>query len=143
MSYSTISDIKNQIEDARLVQLTDDEGLGTINEARVARAIADADEEIDGYVGARHTVPLSPAPAILRKMSVDIAIYNLYSRRDEVPESRATRYEGAIKFLEQVALGKISLGARDPEGNPPEADAPEMSRSNPPRAFDRGSMREF
>jgi phage gp36-like protein len=86
----------------------------------VARAIADADEEIDGYLQSRCVVPVSPVPGIIRKISVDIAIYNLYSRRlDQVPESRRQRHENALRFLGKVAEGKIGLGANDPDGNPP------------------------
>lgn len=143
MPYSTLSDIKDQLDQARLIQLTDDERTGTVNESRVDKAISDADEEINGYVGSRYTVPLSPVPAIIRKYSVDLAIYNLYGRRDTVPEVRKDRYANAIKFLQQVALGKISLGPTDPDGNPPVSDAPEMSSDNPERIFTRDSMRGF
>lgn len=143
MAYSGISDILGQIEETKLIQLTDDEGVGTANEARIVRAIADADAEIDGYVGSRHAVPLSPVPESIRRLSVEIAIYNLHARRDKVPEHRVERYKACVKLLEQIALGKISLGPSDPEGNPPESDAPEMSSDNPVRLFDRGSMRGF
>lgn len=143
MAYCTLDDIKDQIDEARLIQLTDDENVGAVNTSRVEKAIADADEEINGYVGSRHAVPLSPVPAILRKLSVDIAIYNLYARRDKANDTRSDRYKAAIRFLEQVALGKISLGASDPEGNPPASDAPELSVENPVRSFTRKSMEGF
>lgn len=143
MAYCTLADIKDQIDERKLIQLTDDEGLGVVGEARVTKAIADADEQIDGHIGHRHMVPMEPAPAILRKYSVDIAIYNLYARRETVPDVRADRYKDAVRFLEMVALGKISLGSLDPEGNPPASDAPEMSVDNPERAFTRGSMEGF
>ncbi|MCE5335251.1 MAG: DUF1320 domain-containing protein [Desulfobacteraceae bacterium] len=120
MAYSTITDIKDQLSEAELIGLTDDAGAGTVDAGVVERAIADADEEIDGYIGNRATVPLSPVPGIVRKMSVDIALYNLYARRhDSIPEIRDKRYENALKFLGQVAAGKITLGSADPEGNPP------------------------
>ena len=143
MAYSTIDDIKNQLDEVRLIQLTDDENTGAVVEERVTRAIADADEEIDGYVGARHAVPLATVPSIIRKLSVDIAINNLYARREKSSEIRETRYKNAIRFLKQVALGKISLGADDPEGSPPTSDAPELSSDNPARIFDRASMKDF
>lgn len=143
MAYSALADTQNQIEEAKLIQLTDDEGLGSVNEARVTRAIADADAEIDGYVGSRYVVPLSPVPDSIRRLSVELAIYNLYARRDKVPEHRVERYKGAVKLLEQIALGKISLGPSDPDGNPPESDAPEFSSDNPVRTFTRDSMSGF
>lgn len=143
MAYSTQADVLLQIDEIRLVQLTDDEGSGAINPDRVTRAIADADEEIDGYLGSRHTVPISPVPGILRKFSVDIAIYNLYRRVDNMTDQRAEAYRNAIRFLEQVANGKISLGASDPGGNPAELGAPEFSTDNPERTFTRTSMDGF
>jgi phage gp36-like protein len=143
MAYSTVDDLVDQIEEQWLIQLTDDEGLGQINTTRAEKAIADADEEINGYIGSRHAVPLSPVPGIVRKCSVDIAIYNLYGRKDSVPEARKDRHKNAVHFLEQVALGKISLGAHDPEGNPPASDAPQLSIDNPERIFTRSSMRGY
>lgn len=121
MVYSTQADCLDQISETELVQLTDDAGLGVIDAGVVTRAIADADEEIDGYLGSRMEVPLSPVPGIIRKCSVDIAIYNLYARRqDTAPEIRKDRYKNAVGFLAKVAEGKISLGASDPAGIPSE-----------------------
>lgn len=144
MAYSTLADLKNQIDEEILMQLTDDEGIGIVNEDRATRGISDADEEIDGYVGIRYEVPLSTVPAIIRKLSVDIAIYNLYCRRgDVVPEVRANRYKAGIKFLEQIAKGQLSLGAQDPEGSPPDSNAPKFSSDNPDRTFDRDKLKDF
>jgi len=143
MAYCTVTDIQDQIEESQLIQLTDDEGAGEVAESRVLKAIADADEEINGYVGSRYPVPLSPVPPVVRKLSVDIALYNLYARRDQCPDARKDRYKNAIAFLNQIALGRPSLGVSDPDGNPPVSDAPEMSGENPRRTFTRDSMRGF
>lgn len=143
MAYCTIEDIKDQVDEVKLIRLTDDESLGVVNTDRVEKAIADAGEEIDGYVGSRHRVPLYPAPEVLRKFAVDIAVYNLYGRLDQVPTNRTDRYRNALIFLERVAMGKISLGAADPEGNPPASDAPEVADTNPARVFGRSSLKGF
>ncbi len=142
MSYCTIDDVRNQVEEARLVQLTDDEGTGAVVESRVLQAISDADEEINGYLGTRTAVPVLPVPESLRRLSADIAVYNLYSRREKVPEHRIERYRNAVRFLEQAALGKISLGPADPEGNPVESQ-PEAAADNPQRAFTRSTLSGF
>jgi phage gp36-like protein len=47
---------------------------------------------------------------VIRKTSVDITIYNLYSRRLSIPPQIETRYNNAISFLQRVLEGKISLG---------------------------------
>jgi phage gp36-like protein len=120
MAYSTLADIEEQLSEAELIGLTDDAAADAVDADVVTRAIADADEEIDGYVGSRVKVPLSPVPGIIRKYSVDIAVYNLYARRHaSIPEIREKRYENALKFVGLVARGTVSLGTDDPEGNPP------------------------
>ena len=78
---------------------------------RVDEAIEQADAEVDSYLSVRFLVPVSNPPTILNKLSTDIAIYNLYSRgiADEIPEVRKDRYKNAIKTLEKISTGKISL----------------------------------
>jgi phage gp36-like protein len=142
VAYSTQDDILDQLDEAVLIRLTDDEGTGSVNTARVDQAIADADAEIDGYLGARHPVPLDPVPANIHKYSVDIAVYNLFSRkRDTAPEIRKERYKAAIRYLEGVAEGKWTLGKDDPEGTPQPADRPDIQSD--PRIFSRDTMRGF
>lgn len=116
MAYSDQDDILEQLEEAVLIGLTDDANTKKIDDAKVTRAIVDADATIDSYCQGRYTIPLSPAPDKIRQVSVDIAIYNLYSRRDDTcPEMRKDRYKDAIRFLEKVAEGKkIALGASTP-----------------------------
>ncbi|MFZ5774029.1 MAG: gp436 family protein [Thermodesulfobacteriota bacterium] len=117
MPYATLADILEQLPEIELIGLTDDAGAGTVDDAVVDRAIADADAFIDAHCQGRYPVPLSPAPSIIRSLSVDLAIYNLFSRRPvvEVPEARKDRRQTAIGFLVKVAEGKILLGAASPE----------------------------
>ncbi len=89
--------------------------VGTIDTSVTDRAIDDADAEIDGYCAERYTVPFDPVPTVIRKYSVDIAIYNLFSRRHGPDEVRTKRYDDAIIFLKNVADGDISLGADAPK----------------------------
>ena len=138
MAYCALADLQEQIDERELIQLTDDDNVGIVDQGAVDKAITDADGEIDGYLGSRHTVPLNPVPSIINKISVDIAIYNLYSRRLAPPEHRESRYKNGIRFLEQVAAGKITLGAQDPDPVPAN-EAPQIE--SPGRIFNRTSMR--
>lgn len=132
MAYATLADVQDQLSEAELIQLTDDAGAGEVDEDVAARAIADADAIIDGYIGVRTAVPLSPVPPILRTYSVDLAIYNLYSRRqDSMPEVRKERHAEAMKYLGWIAEGKISMGASDPDGNPPASSGIKVRRRRP------------
>jgi phage gp36-like protein len=114
MAYCAKADILERISEEILIQLTDDYGSGAVEESVVTRAIVDADAEIDAYCGDRYSLPFNPVPAIIRKVSADIAIHNLYARREATPDDQARRYDNAIKFLGNLAKGLVSLGADAP-----------------------------
>ncbi len=141
MVYSTLTDIQRLITERTVIQLTDDENLGTVNLARVAGAIDQADAEIDSYCGGRFRVPFVIVPDIVKKMSVDIAIYNLYSRRvEEMPEVRTDRYKNAIRQLEGISKGLISIGeAVSPPGTTSEGGVT-TNKTISTRIFTRGNL---
>jgi len=141
MAYSTKADILNQIEEALLIELTDDERTGEVSDARVSRAIDDADQFIDGHLGGHYSVPLSPIPPLLRQLSVALAIYALYERRDTVPDTRTERFKWAIDTLKQISKGIITLGASDPDGNPPTKSG--IAFSSAPEVFSPERMRRY
>jgi phage gp36-like protein len=126
MAYSTLSDLTNLVSESVLVQLTDDEMTGAV------------DADIDGYCGKRYVVPFDPVPDLVAKMSADVALYNLYGRRDDVPEIRAERYKNAITFLKGVAAGSNSLGEDDPD-TPGQGETPQITSGT--REFSRTSLR--
>ena len=141
MAYSTKSDILEQLDEAILIQLTDDDGIGAVDDAKVTRAIADADATIDAYCQGRYSIPLDPVPGKMRQVSVDLAVYNLYSRRgDAAPETRKDRHKEAIRFLEKVSEGKISLGASTPS---PETTGNSVEIGHNDRIFTRDDMSGF
>jgi phage gp36-like protein len=139
MMYCTLDDLKKQVAEPVLVELTDDEGLGTINTERVGRAIEDATDLINSYAAARYQTPLNPVPGVIRKIAVDIALYNLFSRRgydeESADKSVVDRYKAALTFLEQLAKGLVSIGVSQP---PTEGGATIQSGG---RIFSRDTMR--
>lgn len=139
MPYSTLSDILEQVDETTLTQITDDAGEGAVDEGVVERAVADADAEINGYCGRRYAVPFADVPAIVRKISVEIAIYNMFARRGRVPEIRRTRYEDAVAFLRDVSKGLVSLGEDDADGTPAATHTPEIESAD--RIFSRESLK--
>jgi phage gp36-like protein len=80
----------------------------------VDEAISRADAEIDAYLGMRHTLPLTPLPDQVKGLSIDMALYHLYSRRSVAPTVRRQKYEAAVAFLKLVAAGEAVL---DDSGN--------------------------
>jgi len=142
MPYSTLTDLKKLIPETVIIQLTDDENTGSVNQERVDEAIASADAEIDSYCGGRYTVPFTTVPDIVRKISVDIAIYNLYSRKvEEIPETRSDRYKNDIRQLGDIATGKITIGETD--ATVPESGGVQTNTTADDRIFTKDSMSGF
>lgn len=144
MAYCTKTDIEKMIPATDVTALTDDEGTGAQVAARVSEAIAQADAEIDSYCGGRYAVPFTSVPDIIKKCSVDIAIYNLYSRRVEtIPDTRSERYRNAIRQLEGIAKGTITIG-EDPEpAASSNASYAECNKTESDRIFTMTKMRGF
>jgi len=138
MSYSTQTDLLNRISEDDLIGLTDKTDAGEIDTTIVTRAIADADAEIDGYCGSRYTLPFSPVPVMIRKLSVDIAMYNLYGLNPtlEIPEEIQARYDNAVRFLRDVSSGRVSLGVDAPAE--PETGLPQATTDKSDRIFTLG-----
>jgi phage gp36-like protein len=91
---------------------------------RIEDAAAQAESLVDGYLGKRgYSLPLSPVPELVTGWVRDIARYLLHKDRggkeDSDPIVRA--YRDALKFLQQIAEGKFSLGANDPVAASPSA----------------------
>ncbi len=143
MAYCTLTDIKKLLPEEILIQLTDDEDIEQVNQTRIDEAIDQADSEIDSYCGGKYSVPFSTTPDIVKKISVDISIYNLYSRRvEEIPETRATRYKNAIRQLEGIAKGMISIG-EDPEPTALSNDGIKTNKTSDDRTFTKDKLNGF
>lgn len=110
MPYALKADMLEEFSEAELIQLTDRDTppTGAIVDAVLDRALTGASAEIDGYL-ARYAGATLDLP-ILTRYCCDMARYRLY--RDAAPEEVRTRYKDAVRFLELVAAGKISLGAQ-------------------------------
>ncbi len=133
MAYCTQDDLLRMIPAEELAELTAEAG-DMADGSVVAEAIARAEAEIDSYLGVRYQVPLSPAPARVKALAVDRAIYHLYGRRSIMPEVRRQRYETALGFLAQVAANRAVVGGGDQEA---------MEPSGPARLFTRDILGEW
>ena len=115
MSYSTLADLKLRATVDDLIQLTDIERSGTINESVVAAAQAKAFAWINSRVACRRTVPVVPTPELLRWMEVDETLYNLHADRHSVTDGLQKAHEANDTWLDDYAAGKASIGD---EGDP-------------------------
>ncbi len=80
-----------------------------LDQAAVDTALETASSEIDSYLAARYYVPLDPAPAYIRQICVDIAVYRL--AQDEAPRTTEMRqrYDDAIRYLTTVSKGLANV----------------------------------
>lgn len=113
--YVTKSDLIDQLTDMELIQLTDDEKTGQVDVDTVNRAITSAEAIVDGYLKTRYMTPVAPpVPELVRALTIDCAVYALYRRRKRVPDDVRLAYEDAIRTLEGIARGVVTLGVTPP-----------------------------
>ncbi|MCL6612625.1 MAG: DUF1320 domain-containing protein [Peptococcaceae bacterium] len=146
--YCALDDLKGRMSEDKILELADFEGTGDINDLRVQKrisdAINDAASEIDGYCMARYPVPFNPVPAIIKKLAVDLALYNLFSLRgfdeDSPDKVIAERYRAAVKTLENLSRGIVTIGQPEP---PDLAADNRPAFAGPERMFTRDKMSGF
>ena len=116
MFYCTAEDIEIQIGKESLIQLTNDNcEQNTIDTVVCEEAILYSSTLIDGSLRGRYNLPLNTHFPLLRVVAMDLSIYRLYSRRimTEIPEVVCDAYKNAIKTLENLQKGIITLETQD------------------------------
>lgn len=107
MSYATQQDLVDRFGTQELAQLTDPAAGTTIDATTVARALADADAEIDTRLAVRYTLPLASVPTVLVRVAADLARYFLWDAR--ATDQVRNRYKDAIALLDKIASGAVAL----------------------------------
>jgi phage gp36-like protein len=156
MTYCTLTDIRGMMTEDILIRMTNDEEIAVTlidpdNPAhasmvgRINAAIAKADSTIDSKLRDKYNLPLSPLPDVIRDCAVDIAIYNIYTRKmPEAPPSRKDRHDEAIRTLERIADGKQSIGENTPPDEQTETiDSISNSKTLDDRVFTKESLGGF
>ncbi|HSA05727.1 MAG TPA: DUF1320 domain-containing protein [Candidatus Gastranaerophilales bacterium] len=142
--YCTLDDIKQQVQESTLIEITDDNQANEINTAIVDEAILYSETLIDGYLRGRYTLPLFTIPMLITMLAVDLSIFRLYSRRfhTDMPESINNKYKNSIKLLEQIQKGIVSLGI-EIEGTPPELGEYRTNMTFQDRIFTKSMLENF
>lgn len=135
--YATRAALIDRFGEAELIQLTDRERLGVIDDTVLDQAIADAAHEIDSHLAGRYTLPLATVPPVLTRVACDVARYRLYD--DAAPEEVRNRYKDGVRWLEALARGTVSLGM--PPAETPAATGPRFTGE--PRRCSRTSLEGF
>ncbi len=105
--YCNKQNMIDRYGEEELLQLTDRDNLGAIDDNVLSQAIADAAAEIDGYLARRYTLPLPDVPASLIRIACELSRYQLYD--DAAPIGVKDRYDNSVRFLRLVSRGEISL----------------------------------
>jgi phage gp36-like protein len=108
---------------------------------RVSKVVEDACALIDGYVETRLTMPLPEVPRLLLQIAGDVFRYLIYDDQLDVESIIERRYRNAIKLLEQIRDGKLSVGAPIEDETGGNADSAEVR--TPGRIFSRETLKDF
>lgn len=99
----------------------------------VDNALADADAEIDSYLGVRYSVPVSPVSASILRIACVIARYRLLG--DAATDVARRDYEDARAYLRDIAAGRSQLEGAAALSTSPTSQIVELTAS--PRVFAR------
>jgi len=111
MPYASLTLILERLDEQTVITLTDDIAADVVGQDAIARAIADADTEIDSSIGKRYATPVDPAPPLLTRLCLDLAIEILYGRRPhvETPEAVVRAAKNARILLANIAANKADI----------------------------------
>jgi phage gp36-like protein len=107
-AYATQADIAT-LYGANALVVADHNRDGIVDSAAVTRSLTSASDEIDTYLAARYTLPLTEVPGFLKTLAVDIALYRLALSADVLSEEHRKRYEDALGHLKRIAKGEAAL----------------------------------
>lgn len=141
MPYAVKQNMIDRFSQAEIVQLTDRAvpPTGLINDAVLDQALADAEDTINGYLQGRYNLPLANTPQMLTRVACDLARYYLYD--NHATEEVRRRHDADVKFLTDVAAGKIQLGLDAAAQPVTPSSGPEVSA--PEREFTKDTLKEF
>lgn len=95
----------------RLVQLSDYDKDGSEDADAINDAINDAEALIDSYARKLFETPFkAPLPPIIVTMAKKLSVYNLKERRGVINDADRIEHEDRIKWLENLAAGKVDPG---------------------------------
>jgi len=109
MPYATQAQLIDRFGEGRLIALTDRAPipLGVIDAAVMARALADTDAVIDGYLAGRYALPLAATPALVADVAQAIALWKLHTSE---PEAKVKAdHDAAMRTLREIAQGIVQL----------------------------------
>ena len=116
--YCNVQDIKDDLTEKVVAQLSNDENPNEVNEEIVSKYISESTQFIDGFLRSRYGLPLEKEHSIIKKVCIDIVKYELYKRRGKVFDNIQNLYKDGMTTLEKIQKGMIILDEGTPETRP-------------------------
>ena len=116
--YCNVKDIKDDLTEKVVAQLSNDENPNLVNEEIVSKYISESTQLIDGFLRSRYGLPLEKEHSIIKKVCIDIVKYELYKRRGKVFDNIQNLYKDGISTLEKIQKGMIILDEGTAETRP-------------------------
>ena len=114
MAYASVADMVARFGDLEIIQITDRNQDGLIDDDVALVALEDATAEIDAYLG-RFKRPFDDTPPVLVRLCCDIARYRLTAASGVlITEEIRNRYKiDVLDLLRSLAKGEVQLGIDD------------------------------
>lgn len=113
MPYCSYADLKKAFGEAELIQLTDRQNAGVVDDAVLDAGIDAADAEINQRLRAKGwTVPLATSSTDLTRIAANITRFLLHT--DVAPEPVKAAFEREIKKLDNYVKGLVDLDLGSP-----------------------------
>ena len=113
--YCNQTDLEYKLSTATLAALTNDTANATTPNANVLELIlSNVDATIDAEVGEIYEVPFDPTPDIIKRIAIDLAVYECFQRRPvniEMPKMWQEARDKAMKQLEAISDMLLQLPA--------------------------------
>lgn len=110
MAYATHTDLVERYGTDAVVRAFDKDGDGAVDSAVESKALEDASDIIDTYVGAKYDLPLTTVPDILVRVCCELAMYLGSADAATQTEENKERHAHNLDWLKMVAKGTVSLG---------------------------------
>lgn len=110
-----------------------------IDTDRVGDAMQDVEALIEAKLSARYSIPLRSVPRVLRNIACDLVRARLYE--DRITDRVREREKDALKLLDQIAAGQLSLGLDDAQQATTPVDGPQFTE--PARVFSGASLADY
>lgn len=145
MAYSSDTDLQKEFSSSDLAKLSGDPSGSSVDSDRTTYARANADAMIDSYLFGRYNVPFnSPIDPIIRKLSVDLTVTNLYdyaNHRSSIPNTIVWRKLNAIQLLRDIQRGFVSIATEDTSSAMDNAII--SNKTEDDRHFSESMLRQF